>query len=474
MTSKPFRVFAPGGMLGYGIPEHSFAEGMARDPHVIAIDAGSTDAGPYYLGRGVPFTNRDMVKRDASMILCAAYERSIPVIIGSAGSGGATPHVVALLEIIDEINRENGLQFPTAVITSDVRPELLNARLRDGAVRSFETDNQLTAKEIDRATHIVAQMGPEPIITALENAHLVVCGRASDPAVMAAPALAKGYPTPLAVHMGKILECGAAAAQPRHGTDGLFGTLLNDSFLVEPVNPAQTCTVESVAAHSLYERANPVKSSWPGGSLDLSACRFEQYDDRTVKISGSCYYPSDEYLVKIEGAAPCGYRTIAIAGIRDPLLQANFPSYEANFRQRVVEVVAPLTENVDYRLYLHVYGRNGVMGPAEPIHHIDGHEVGLVIEVIGSTESISRQVLAVSRSAALHSTYPGRKAIAGNLAFPFSPSDIGMGEAYEFNIYHLLRLVDAYEIFPATYSDDAASLLTLLRERSAAQPISRA
>lgn len=473
MDAKPFRIFSPCGMLGYGIPVQSFVNGMARDPHVIAVDAGSTDAGPYYLGQGVPFTNRTMVKRDVTMILCAAYERKIPVIIGSAGSGGAMPHVVSLLEIIDEVNHENGLHFPTAVITSDISPDVLKDKLRDNAVQSFETGNSLTNAEIDRAAHIVAQMGPEPIIAALERAQLVICGRASDPAVMAAPALARGYSQSLAVHMGKILECGAAAAQPRHGTDGLLGTLLEDSFLVEPVNPVQACTIDSVAAHSLYERANPFKSSWPGGSLDLSACRFEQHDDRTVKISGSCYHSSDEYWVKIEGAAPTGYRTIAIAGTRDPRLQAEFDSYEANVRERVAGVVAPLRENVDYRLYLHVYGRDGVMGPSEPISEIRGHELGVIIEVIGETEAISRQVLAVSRSAALHSTYPGRKAIAGNLAFPFSPSDIGMGQAYEFNIYHLLRLTNAEEVFPTYYCDDASSLVSLLQEEIAVRPLSR-
>ena len=43
------RVLSPTAILGYGFPEESFIEGMRRKPHVIAVDAGSTDPGPYYL-----------------------------------------------------------------------------------------------------------------------------------------------------------------------------------------------------------------------------------------------------------------------------------------------------------------------------------------------------------------------------------------------------------------------------------------
>ena len=42
------RVLSPTAILGYGFPEESFIEGMRRKPHVIAVDAGATDPGPYY------------------------------------------------------------------------------------------------------------------------------------------------------------------------------------------------------------------------------------------------------------------------------------------------------------------------------------------------------------------------------------------------------------------------------------------
>ncbi len=54
----------------------------------------------------------------------------------------------------------------------------------------------------------------------------------------------------------------------------------------------------------------------------------------------------------------------------------------------------------------------------------------------------SEAICGVTRSTLLHYGYPGRIATAGNLAFPFSPSDAKMGAAYEFSVYHLMPVED--------------------------------
>ena len=64
---------------------------MARLPKAIAVDAGSTDPGPYYLGSGQSFTNREAVKRDLALIIEAGLDAKIPVLIGTAGSSDLAP-----------------------------------------------------------------------------------------------------------------------------------------------------------------------------------------------------------------------------------------------------------------------------------------------------------------------------------------------------------------------------------------------
>ena len=76
---------------------------MARLPKAIAVDAGSTDPGPYYLGSGQSFTNREAVKRDLALIIEAGLDAEIPVLIGTAGGAGAAPHLSWCLEIVNDV-----------------------------------------------------------------------------------------------------------------------------------------------------------------------------------------------------------------------------------------------------------------------------------------------------------------------------------------------------------------------------------
>lgn len=443
-TRDRMTVLAPEGMLGYGIPVRSMEEGLARNPDVLAVDAGSTDPGPYYLGAGVPYTSRRAVKRDLAMMLDAAHARRIPVLIGSAGGGGGRPHLEWLVNVYGEICRERGYRFRTAAIHAEIDKGWLKAKVARGQVTPLDLLDPLTEETIDAATRIVAQMGDEPFQKALDlGAEVVIAGRACDASVIAALPIRAGFDRALAIHMGKILECGGAAAYPRHGSDSLLGVIDRDSFTVEPPNPDKICSVASVAAHSLYERSDPYRLALPGGAIDLTATTFEQITPRAVRVRGTRFVPAP-YTVKLEGVRRVGYRTIAVAGTRDPILISQLDAYLENVRNRVKEVYG--TEG--YRLLFHVYGRDGVMGGLETAKEIRSHELGFVIEVVADDPEASSAILALSRSAALHSTYPGRKAIAGNLAFPFSPSDLGAGEAFEFSVHHLVEVDDPLDLFP--------------------------
>ena len=66
--------------------------------------------------------------------------------------------------------------------------------------------------------------------------------------------------------------------------------------------------------------------------------------------------------------------------------------------------------------------------------------LGIVMDIVGKTQEIADTVCALARSRMLHCDYDGRKSTAGNLAFPFSPSDIHVGEVYEFSVFHLAEV----------------------------------
>ncbi|MDA8235444.1 MAG: acyclic terpene utilization AtuA family protein [Clostridia bacterium] len=442
------KILSPTAILGYGFPEGSFRAGMDRKPQVIAVDAGSTDPGPYYLGAGVSFTDRMAVKRDLSIILEAGRQADIPVIIGSAGGSGAAPHLEWNLEIIREIAREKALRFRMAVIGADIDKQFLTENLRAGRVKVLEPGQPLTEEAIGNTSHIVAQMGMEPVMEALrQGAQVVLAGRAYDPALFAAWPVLHGFDQGLALHMGKILECASIASTPGSGSDCMLGTLYQDSFVLEPLNPERRCTVTSVAAHTLYEKTNPILLPGPGGTINLEGAEFEQVDQRTVKVTGSRFIPAEIYTLKVEGAALAGYRTVSIAGARDPVFIKEIDHIIAGVKARVADNFRHIPAE-SYHLFFHIYGRNGVMGDLEPRQEITSHELGIVMEAVAGSQELANTICSFARSTMLHYGYPGRLATAGNLAFPYSPSDFKAGEVYRFSIHHLLEVADPVELFP--------------------------
>ena len=58
------RVLVPSGALGLNYDKTALERGVAAKPDIIAIDGGSTDSGPAYLGRGVSKYARESTKRE--------------------------------------------------------------------------------------------------------------------------------------------------------------------------------------------------------------------------------------------------------------------------------------------------------------------------------------------------------------------------------------------------------------------------
>ena len=446
---KEFRILSPTGIVGYGFPEESFAAGVALKPDLIACDAGSTDPGPYYLGSGIPFTNDTAVKRDLTLMLKAACELHIPLIVGSAGGSGATPHLERDVRIVREIAREQKLSFKLAVISAEFEKDYLLEALRAGRIEKLGPAPEVTEEDILASTHIVAQMGIEPIMRALDDgAQVIICGRCYDPAAFAALPVWLGYDKALALHLGKILECAAICATPGSGSDCIMGYLGEDYFCVEPLNPERRCTPASVAAHTLYEKSNPTILPGPSGHLDLNECRFTAESERRVRVTGSRFVPERIPSVKLEGCRQAGFRTISICGNRDPIFISQVEDILNDLKKRTA---ANLSADFEYQLDFIVYGKNGVMGALETADRITSHEIGIVIDVLADTQEHASAVCSVARSTLLHYGYPGRIATAGNLAFPFSPSDIKVGPVYVFSVYALLRDEDPASLFKRSY-----------------------
>lgn len=444
------KVLSPCGLLGYGYPEASLRRGLERGPDVIAVDAGSTDSGPYKLGAGMAIVSRQATKKDLLPILVGGHRQNLPVIIGSAGGAGARTHVDWSMEVIEEIVREKGLSLDAAVIYADIDRDHLHRKLEEDRIEPLGPVPELTHAAIDGAVRIVGQMGCEPIIGALDHgAELIVAGRAYDPAPFAALPIHRGFDPALALHLGKILECGALCAAPGTTKDAILGCLRDDHFIVEALDDGRSCHPTSVAAHTLYEKDHPYLLHGPGTLLDLSGCTFDAHGEKGVRVSGSRVSATERYAVKLEGAAQVAFRTIFIAGVRDPILIENIDEITRGVASQIREDYRELPES-DYRVLFHLYGKNAVMGRLEPLEE-PGHEIGVVMEVVASTQELASAICARARSTMLHYPYPGRKSTAGNLAFLYSPSDIPCGPVYKFSVYHLVEVDDPCELFSTEY-----------------------
>ncbi len=448
-----FKILSPCGILGYGFPDDSFELGLKEKPDAIVVDAGSTDAGPHKLGKGVAIVSKTACKKDLYRIIEGANRLDIPVIIGSAGGSGARVHIDWTLTIIDEIFRENNLKpVKQAVIYADIAKNVVRDYLENDRIHPLGNNiPNLTKERLDETTDIVAQMGVEPIIDALEEgAKLIVCGRAYDPAPFAAVAMHAGFDKALAYHLGKILECGALCCDVGTTKDCMIGVLFENHFQVYPTNPKRICTSVSVAAHTFYEKDHPYILHGPGITLNLSKCTFEEVDGGKVNVFGSDIENVTDYTIKLEGARVAAYRTFVIAGIREPLLIENIECIEEEVKKSIAEQYKEINAS-HYSINFYNYGKDGVMGESEPCKQLP-HEIGVLFEVIAKTQELASTICSSVRSTFLHYGYEGRKSTAGNLAFPFAPSDIEFGEVYEFSVYHLMSVTNPCEFFPIKYS----------------------
>eukprot|EP00930_Biecheleria_cincta_P087424 TRINITY_DN76657_c0_g1_i1.p1 TRINITY_DN76657_c0_g1~~TRINITY_DN76657_c0_g1_i1.p1 ORF type:complete len:680 (-),score=81.45 TRINITY_DN76657_c0_g1_i1:37-2076(-) len=388
--SGVFRILAPTAILGYGFPQSSFEK--ALDEHhfdLLAVDAGSIDPGPYYLASRSSFTAIEQVRRDLRIMVDGFFKQvqsgyGCRLVVGSAGGCGTNNQVDILAEEVQSMLRVLGASQAIATVHSEISVDSLHGR-------------HLTAlgpwpKEVGSGGVVVAQMGLEPIMSALEHADIVLCGRAYDPAVFAAEPVRRGFPYASALHAAKVLECGAIATVPGSGSDCLAAELdMTGMAKFWAPNEARLATPLSVAAHTLYEKSHPHCFGLPSGVLKTKNTTFKQ-NGKAVEVQGN-HLIKVPPAVKLEGAAIRGFRAVALE------LSHDIKEGQADF----------------------VYGVNGVEHRGL---EKDEEELGILVSVSGGDSARNKSHLALLRATLLHWGFAGRKATAGNLAFPFSPSDL--------------------------------------------------
>lgn len=436
----PLRILAASGQLGYGIPEAALQFGLARRPHLIGCDMGSIDPGPYYLGSGQMAAPAAMVYRDLELVLSAALALGIPLIIGSAGTAGARPQLEATVALVRAIAQAKGLRFRLTTVASDVAPELVLQALRAGQLQPIGPMASLTEADILQCSHIVGQCGTETLVRALrEPTDVLIAGRACDTAVFAALPEMLGYPIALCQHMAKIIECTSLCCKPS-ARDAMLAELDQDGFTLESMNPLAHATPASVAAHALYEQANPFEVDEPTGTLLLQQAQYQALDAHRTRVSGAQWRPRPQATLKIEGAARLGERWVLLAGVADPTLLASLDEI-----LQVVETRVRTLLPGDWSMHPHIYGQ-GAVRALPPAQHSQ-HEAGLVIEFVAPTAELARTAAGVFKQNLLHHGFPGRLCSAGNLAFAFTPSELDAGTAYRFVLYHVMQAAPLDEIF---------------------------
>jgi len=441
---RPLRILGASGQLGYGIPTPAFEAGLARTPDLIGCDMGSIDIGPYYLGSGQLATARQSTKRDLKKVLLGARRLNIPLVIGTAGSAGAKPHLDTTIELIREIATENKLRFRLAIIPGDISKDVVDQAIKDGRVVGIDGMPDLTSQELSHTSNLVGQMGATSFQEALAlDIDVLISGRACDTAIFSALPIMLGFPIGLSVHMAKIIECASLCCTPG-GRDTILATLYADHFILESMAPQRKALPISVAAHSLYEQNDPYTIIEPEGRVDLKHATYTKVDDRSTKISGAQWIAAPKHTIKMEGARKVGARAMLLCGAADPHFIEQHKQILADVSVVVRDLVCEDGPE-DYTLFWHVYGIDGVTD--RQVDQPLPAEICLLIECIAPTIDRASEVVKTMKQYLLHFGYAGRLSTGGNLAFPFTPPEISLGESYKFNVYHIMETLDGERLF---------------------------
>jgi len=444
------RVLVPSGVLGLGFDADALNAGVATNPHIIAIDGGSTDSGPYYLGTGTSKYSRSACKSEWRQLLLAREKAQVPLVITSCGTCGTDSMVDWMLEITAELAKELSISLKVATLYSEQSTEFIHAQWKAGNVSPLAPEIHIDGAAIEQIDHIVALAGAEQINQALATgAHIVLAGRATDTAGISALPLSRGEHAGASWHGAKIAECGALCSN--HPTSGVIALEVDDSgFTVWPLAQDAVCTPHSVSAHLLYENADPLTLYEPGGALKVAAAQYQSVNGSAVRVTGSAWEEASTYTVKLEGARAVGYQSTLMAILRDAHYVKNAKAWVNRltaFLNDEIEQRMALSTN-DYDIEFRLIGIDATLGELETLTS-QPNEVGVLVLITASDEEMADELGKLINPFLLHYPLSDNEDLP-TFAFPYSPAQTNRGPSFEFCLNHVLSLKNPMDPFRLT------------------------
>lgn len=440
------RVLVPNGALGLGFDPDALSKGAAASPDIIAVDGGSTDSGPSYLGRGVSKYSRATTKAEWRQLMRARAKAGVPLVIGTSGTCGSDSAVDWLFDITCEIAAELGQSLKVTRLYSGQSPQIVANALKAGRITPLPAAPEISLEIVQSCTNIVALAGAEQIAAALDTgADIIIAGRTTDTAIIAALPLMRGCHAGAAWHGAKVGECGAlATTQPATGT--IMIDFDETGFTFTPLGAGTRATPYTVSAHMLYENTDPFILYEPGGHLDVTAATYAAIDDRQVRVEGSEWVPGP-YTVKLEGARISGYQCVGLTLLRDRRYVENAVAWTEDISRRChAKIKAQMGLGADdYTVELRLIGQNATLGHLETRTELPA-EIGVLAIATAPSDAQAAEIGKILNPYLLHHALSEDEPMP-TFAFPFSPAEMQRGALYEFVLNHVMALDDPMSAF---------------------------
>ena len=437
------KILIPAGALGIPYDREALARGLKENPDLIAIDGGSTDSGPYYLGTGKSKYSRHATKADWAELMAARAVANVPLVIGTAGTSGADSAVDWMLDITLEIAKERGEALKIATLKSGQQKEKIITALDKGNITALEGAPDIDRTVLEQCTNIVALAGIEQIQAFAAGADIIIAGRATDTAIIAALPIARACHKESAWHGAKIAECGAlATTNPNSGV--ILMSFDKTGFIITPLANDTAATPYTVSAHMLYENADPYILHEPGGWLDVRTARYTAIDDISVRVEGSVWHETSTYTVKLEAARQVGFQTASFVLVRDTHYCTQIHEWVKALKKSF-ELKAQQNGLGETQLELRIIGRNATLGQFENNSPSDG-EVGVLAIFTSPDQKQANEAAKMLNPDLLHLPLTSHEPMP-TFAFPFSPPEMDRGAIYEFCLHHIMTIDDPFSAF---------------------------